>query len=421
MDQTIIAQKGASNNRNLICFMFGRISSELGNTIFKFAMSLYILDITGSVTMFSTVLALGMVPGIFVNIFAGVFVDRSNKKKVIISCELASFFVMSFLLIMLMRDFNGIGILILYSILISTIQSIFSITIYSAIPNFFERDKVMQANSSYQSIGAIINILGPVLGGVFYKMMDFKLLVGIITITYFIAALVEICLVYFKNELTDNESYLKNLKNVYAYIKREKVIFYLLVIVLAINFVSIPLTSVILPFLGYKVLNLSSTQLGVVQAMWFIGVIVGALIVSGKVIQSKVSKKIFRLLQIQGLAILLWGAPLIIGEINNTILVKLAVFSLTLLVGGTLNTIINIPLLTYLQVSVPENLRASIYGVVVCCITIAAPIGIWLYGVIIQNINIEFGIVFSSIIVLIVSTIAVSNKGIKEFFSKDIN
>ncbi|TCL57591.1 MFS transporter [Kineothrix alysoides] len=420
MDNIRTFQKDTSVLRNSICFMFGRIASELGSSIFKFALSLYILDTTGSATMFSTVLAIGMVPGIFVNIFAGVLIDKSDKKKIIIICDLLSGLIMFLLLSMLMGNLNGIGILILYSMLISTVQSVFSITIYSAIPNFFQKEKVMQMNSSYQGIGAIVNILGPVLGGVFYTVMDFKLLVGIITIVYFLAALVEIGLVYFENEIVSGDSYRKNLNNVFAYIRKEKVIFYLLLIVLAINFVSIPLTSVVLPFLGYKIMMLSSTQYGVVQGVWSLGIIAGALVVSVKAVQSKVTKRIFSLLQVQGIVILFWAAPLLLGKINNSVILGAIIFSAVLLVGGTLNSIINIPLLTYLQISVPENIRASIYGVVVCCITIAAPIGIWLYGFLIEKINIESGIVLSSIIVLLVSTFAVCNKQIKGFFVKDI-
>lgn len=76
--------------KNLVCFLFGRITSELGTSIFKFALSLHILDITGSATIFSTILSVGMLPSIFVNIFAGIGIDRGNKKKIMVACDCTS-------------------------------------------------------------------------------------------------------------------------------------------------------------------------------------------------------------------------------------------------------------------------------------------------------------------------------------------
>lgn len=69
------------DSTNIIVFSLSRLITELGTSIFRFALSLYVLDLTGSSSMFALVLSFTYIPGIFVNIIAGVFVDRSRSKK----------------------------------------------------------------------------------------------------------------------------------------------------------------------------------------------------------------------------------------------------------------------------------------------------------------------------------------------------
>ncbi len=406
--------------KNLICFLFGRITSELGTSIFKFALSLHILDITGSASIFSAILSIGMVPSIFVNIFAGIGIDRGNKKKIMIACDCASAICMIVFLLAYLRMTSSILLLGVYSIVLSTIQSIFSLAVYSSIPNLFVKEKIMKINSDYQAVGAVVNIIGPVLGGILYYAISFKYIIVVEMITFFLSAISEMLFTYKKNIMRDNNKFSDNFRNVYGYISREKLIFTLLIIVLIVNFVFIPLTSLLLPYYGYKVMMISSTALGALQASWSVGVIIGAVFASIKLVQSKLSKLIFRFLQLQGLVIMLWLIPSALFNYSVSAIIVLVTFGGILLVGGLLNSIINIPMMTYLQIAVPENLRASIYGVVNTCVMIAAPIGIWLYGIIIDKISIGTGVIFSGVIILITSTLACHNKGMREFFAKEI-
>ena len=214
--------------KNLVCFLFGRITSELGTSIFKFALSLHILDITGSATIFSTILSVGMLPSIFVNIFAGIGIDRGNKKKIMVACDCTSAVCMIIFFLTYLKVYDSILLLGVYSIVLSTIQSVFSLTVYSSIPNLFAKDKIMKINSDYQAVGAVVNILGPVLGGVLYYAISFKYIIIIEIVTFVLSALSELLFTYKKNIMQDNNKFSDNFRNVYGYISREKIIFNLL-------------------------------------------------------------------------------------------------------------------------------------------------------------------------------------------------
>ncbi|MBJ8192667.1 MFS transporter, partial [Bacillus cereus] len=99
-------------------------------------------DITGSATVFSMVLGLSILPGVFVNIFAGVVIDRSDKKKVLVITEILSgIALLSFLPIFLL-DSTNVMLLAVFSVILSLIQSFTFLTLNASIPNLVERENV---------------------------------------------------------------------------------------------------------------------------------------------------------------------------------------------------------------------------------------------------------------------------------------
>lgn len=76
--------------KNIMLAVIGRIISELGSTLFRFGLSLYILDLTGSAAAFSGFLIFSVLPGLFVNVFAGAIIDRTSKKRILVLSDIAS-------------------------------------------------------------------------------------------------------------------------------------------------------------------------------------------------------------------------------------------------------------------------------------------------------------------------------------------
>lgn len=63
------------NNRNLRLLVLGQASSLVGNYTLKFALSMYILEVTGSAALFATFLSVAMVPTIVLSPFGGILAD----------------------------------------------------------------------------------------------------------------------------------------------------------------------------------------------------------------------------------------------------------------------------------------------------------------------------------------------------------
>ena len=72
---------------NFARFLTGRTLSVLGGNMLRFALSLYILEQTGSAAEYGTVLALGYVPTILLSLLGGVLADRADRRAMMAALD----------------------------------------------------------------------------------------------------------------------------------------------------------------------------------------------------------------------------------------------------------------------------------------------------------------------------------------------
>lgn len=58
-----------------------------GTNIIKFAISLYILEVTASATVFGWITAASYIPPIILSPFGGILADRKNKKNLMVALD----------------------------------------------------------------------------------------------------------------------------------------------------------------------------------------------------------------------------------------------------------------------------------------------------------------------------------------------
>ena len=75
-------QKTKRFGKDFILVIIGQIISLFGNAILRFALSLYVLDTTGSAAVFGGILAVSMVPTILCSPLGGVLADRVPRQRI---------------------------------------------------------------------------------------------------------------------------------------------------------------------------------------------------------------------------------------------------------------------------------------------------------------------------------------------------
>lgn len=405
-------------NLNLGLLITGRGVSSLGTSILNFALSLYVLDLTGSAAAFSLVLSMGILPAVFVNIFGAVFVDKYDKKKIIVISDILSGISVLVYAYIFSLNSESLLILILYVSTLSVLQSFFNLAINASIPNIVSNDRVTKANSVLQAEFALLRIIGPILGAIAYNSIGMELIFLINGISFIISGISEIFIMFTsKVDKKQDKSikYIDNVKEVFKYLNTQKVIKFLLTFGVIINFIYNPLILMVIAYINYNVINVSSFQLSLIEASIAVGVIVGAVFVSLYKSPNVLISKFFKLLLIQSILILFWIFPETPIFDNSSKWLITIVFCIILLSISALNTIQNIPLFSYFHLKIPEELRGRVFGILNTALMISTPIGMWLYGLFFEFVDWIYIPIISGILMIILVLIGSRNKYFKGF------
>lgn len=79
-----MTKKSLLKQRDFTLLIFGNLVSLLGSNMQQFALSLYVLDLTGSATIFASILSISVIPRLILTPIAGVFGDWFDRKKSIV-------------------------------------------------------------------------------------------------------------------------------------------------------------------------------------------------------------------------------------------------------------------------------------------------------------------------------------------------
>ena len=72
---------------NFILLILGQLSSLFGNFILKLALSMYVLDATGSAAVFAGILSAAVIPTIILSPLGGILADRADRRNVMVALD----------------------------------------------------------------------------------------------------------------------------------------------------------------------------------------------------------------------------------------------------------------------------------------------------------------------------------------------
>ena len=119
--------------RDFTIITLGSVISMLGNSMSGFALSLLVLDYTGSNLLYAIYIATFTLPQIVMPIFSGAILDRFSRKKTIYTLDFLSSGVYLVAALILSRGWFSFPMLALFCFIIGSINSIY----YVAYDSFF--------------------------------------------------------------------------------------------------------------------------------------------------------------------------------------------------------------------------------------------------------------------------------------------
>jgi MFS family permease len=178
-----------TRNRNFNVFWAGQTLSFLGDAISIVAIPLLILEMTGSLTQMGVVTALYGVGALIAGIAAGPIVDRFDRRKLMIRCDLGRAIV--YALVPLGWWLAGPQLWLVYAVALigSALAMLFGVAYITAVANLVDRDQIVDANGRLQATYALAFILGPFLAGVISGHFGPTLAIGLDGFTFLASAL----------------------------------------------------------------------------------------------------------------------------------------------------------------------------------------------------------------------------------------
>ncbi|EEK79594.1 MFS transporter [Bacillus cereus] len=369
--------------RNIILMMIGKMTSLLGAGIYTFAMGLYVLKTTGSGMGFATTLICGSIPRMICGPIAGAVADRVNRKWLVIGTDLLSSLTM--LIMFILATTFGPSLLFIYvsAALLSICASFYSVALTSSIPNLVDEERIQKASALNQTAASLSNILAPIIGGVVFGFFSIKSFFLLNSITFFLAGVIQLFIVfdlYKKEMLESKEHFLTSIKEGFSYIKRQHEIYGLMKIALWVNFFASALF-VSLPYIIIQNLHLSSKQLGVVEGMLAVGMLIGAIVLSvRKEVNNPFRSVYIGLFLFAGLSICTVFPLLVTIPKVASFIYYIAFMILT----GISMMVVNIPMQVHMQKTTDPNYLGRVFGLLETIATAIAPLGMIVYGLLLD-------------------------------------
>lgn len=363
--------------RNFTLLILGQASSLLGNGALRFAVSMYVLDVTGSAGTFSLIVALSMLPMIVLSPLGGVLADRADRRRIMVALDALSGLtvLLGALTMALGGGVAAVGVLLMA---LSVLGAFESPTVQACVPQMLSGENVLRGNAAVSQVQAVTSLVTPFLGAAAYSAFGLGSVMLAAAACFFLTALLE-CFIRLgctprgakggvlptvRNDLAESARFLRR--------EQPDVLKLLLLSGAASMFLS-GVMVVGYPYLVRTTLGLSSAHYGVAESAAGVAAILGS--VAAGFMSVRGAAWMRRMLGMSGVAVLVAGVGFALG-LGAEFVVLVAAFSLANMACSAFS----VCAMTAIQRRTPESLTGKVMAFVYTLSLCAQPLGQLLYG-----------------------------------------
>ena len=367
--------------RNFALVWFGGLVSLIGDRAMLTALPFYVYQQTGSTVGMAALFTAYYLPMVFFGSVAGVFVDRWDRRRIMIVTNLVQASVM--LLLLLVRSAEWLWLIYLVAFVQSSASMFFGPAESAIVPNLVEEKYLVPANSLGSLNNNIARLVGPPIGGVLLGLFGLGGVVLVDSASFLIAAvLISRVSVSSRPSTRQTEQVdatdevasswrgvWREWKQGLSLIRTDRLLVALFVVNTLTSFGGSMIDPLYAPFVQ-GVLHGGPTALGLLSTTGAIGGLLAALIVGrfgGK----------FQPWQLTAFGTVAVGL-LMLATYNQTSLPVVMALTLAMFVPLVAA---NVGTATMLQTGVADNFRGRVYGAIHTTIALVGLVSLWLGGV----------------------------------------
>ncbi len=368
-------QAGQVTFRSYLFFWSGQLVSLLGSSIAQFVIIWWITLETGSALYLSIAAFLGLVPMVVLTPFAGVLVDRWNRKALIGIAD----FLQALATLVLIFLFWLSSVLIWQVLVLLTVRGIFqafhSPAVSAIVPLMVPKAKLSRINGLNYLFTGAVTLIGPVVAALLLTFWKIHQILWIDAIT-FMVAVIPLLLITIPSvrKKQDKSSFKKDLVEGLAFIKNGRGFLPLLILATVLNFLLTPLSTLLPYYVKFDHFG-EAPDLAIVMAFFQGGILAGGLLMS---VIKGFKKKMVAIMS--SIYIIFLGYALVA-------LTPTGIFWF-MAIGGLVMAfcvpIANVSIQTIIQTVVPMKMQGRVNSVTMALASAATPVGMILSGVIVE-------------------------------------
>jgi len=396
-------------NRDFLLLWQGQMVSALGDTVYEIALGFWVLAETGSTALMGTLMAATALPRILVAPFAGVVVDRSDRRGLAIAMDIIRGL---FIVLVALAAYAGVAriwMVFAAGIAIGACGAFFGPAVTSALPDIVPRSGIIRANSAFNIIYTGSGILGNAGGGFLYQFLGAPLMFLLNGLSYIVSA---ISLLFIRIPKIVRPrvrpAFFTEMKQGLAFVWRIGGLRFLFTVALVLNFFA-TIGIVLLMPLFQRTAGLGPERYGVTLALFTGGLFVGFLL--GATLRIPPQRRFALFLACGFTTSVCFAAFPLVG--NWYIMLALV------LVGGVVNAILNNYISAIVQLIVPQDMRGKVFSLLGAISQAATPLAMALGGVLGQFLPLRYVISGSFVVMLLAFVPLLFSRSFRRFINFD--
>ena len=374
-------------NRNFTLLLLGQVFSLIGNYTLKFALSMYVLERTGSAAIFAGLLAVATVPQVLLAPIGGLLADRLNRRNMMVALDALSgtavflTFLGSGGLHVMSQEGPSLLLISILQVVLGILGAFESPTVQACVPQMQTGENLLKGNAAVSQIQAVAGLVTPFLGSLFYTAFGIRPVLAVCAACFFLTALLE-CFIRLSHQKRPGGQKIRQIlrqdlgESMDFLLKKRPEVFRLLLLAALASFFVVGTAVVGLPFLVRNVLGLSANHYGAAESLMGGASVAGALAVG--MLAGRLREKGLQSLLIAVGAVLIPAGAAFLLPLSTGVryLILLACFC----IAQAVCSMFSILALSMIQESTPEHLTGKIMACVIALSTCAQPVGQVVYG-----------------------------------------
>ena len=396
--------------KNFTLLILGQLTSLFGNFILKLALSMYVLEVTGSATVFAGILSAATIPTILLSPLGGILADRADRRNIMVALD-ALTGVSVLCAALFLSESNAIAVISTLLIILSILSAFETPTVQACIPTMLQGDNIMKGNAVVNQVASLSYLIAPMLGGVLYAMFGLKPIMYASVVCFFITALFECFIKLSYQRIQSQGGVLQIVKQDFLssmqYISKEQTSISKMLLLTAFSrFFVMGITIVGLPFLVRTVLGFNAKYYGAAESALAVATILGS-IAAGILAEKVKIHKLSVLLATLGIFIIPAG---IVFLLPVNAIIKYGVTVVSFCGMQAVISIFSIFAVSLIQQRTPNHLIGKVMAYTSTVTLCVQPIGQIVYGFLFDRFYsaVYFVLIPTGIIVCIVGLSAMS-------------